>query len=99
MLGLVVGGLILSGAARSRATPPGLAPGSTPLVAADPELYPAFAPRVPDYVVRCSGRTPVQVMVTAAPSRRPSRSMVTGLAAAHSRPRCRSPAVRRSRLP
>lgn len=66
MLGLVAGGLILSGAARSHATPPGLAPGSTPLVAADPELYPAFAPRVPDYVVRCSGRTPVQVMVTAA---------------------------------
>ena len=59
--------MILSGAARSRATPLGLAQSSRPLVAADPRLYPAFAPRVPDYVIRCSGRTAVQVMVTAAP--------------------------------
>jgi hypothetical protein len=67
VLGLVAAGAILSGAARSRATPLGPAQSSRPLVAADPGLYPAFVPRVPDYVVRCGGRTAVRVMVTAAP--------------------------------
>jgi Arylsulfotransferase (ASST) len=66
-LGLMAGGVTISGVARSRATPLGPTQSPAPLVAADPALYPAFAPRVPDYVVRCRGRTAVQVRVTAAP--------------------------------
>jgi hypothetical protein len=88
--------VILSGAARSRATPLELAQGSSPLVAADPGLYPAFAPRVR---ITSLGAAPDSRAGDRDRRARPSQSMVARLAAAHSRPRCGSPAVRRFRLP
>ena len=51
MLGLVAGRADPARARSAHAPRPGAAPGSSLLVVVHSELYPAFAPRVPDYVV------------------------------------------------
>ena len=44
---------------------PTAAQAQVPAVTSNPALYPAFDPAVPDYVVRCTNGSPVNVNVTA----------------------------------